>query len=294
MDGSGYVTSDGRFLPRVSNILSETEPVWRKERLQMWKDKQVREGKCTNEARVIGTAVHALRSIYLLDGINPLECLSDFDHLLDPVRAYPEGEAKAIAYFEGLLPALTNWNREKHFWCEKPIDGNTKYLYTDPLTGEVGGRLWSDALGFAGCPDDIGHYLLNGAEKLVICDYKTSKRPYVTLPPNRLPLERQPKRNSKEWREFESGYEAYHKCCLQLGAYWIAAKEQFGFDADLMMLICLKDRVQRFTLTQEQKLKAVSGFKRRLQQYKSIEVKRDCKDSSSEEKISQIAEIVTH
>jgi hypothetical protein len=260
-----YPTPCGKY-PRVSSILDSTMSVKQRAALQNWKtkDKAARqEAKSKGEhypapANFRGSTVHRWREIFLKTGNMPTS--KDLD--LSQISTSEVGQ-----YFNPLVSVIKLWDPLRHIWCEGPMNQDDsafhKFLYVD-RNGETKARLWSDEYQYAGCPDDLGFYKkINPTTgeiewRLTLCDLKTSEKLYYSS---------YPEAGEQDWHLRRTGYQKFDKCCLQLGAYWLMVKEQLDLDPDLMMIVATPGRTQRFTLSPIQKRKAISGWKKRLDQY---------------------------
>ena len=206
-----YDVPDGRggqlALPGATSVLSHDAPAEERERLALWRQKEIDEGRDPDAAAKRGTAVHAVledvvRGIPLPD----LQTCEDSE-----VLRYASGMDVHLAGYDSFLwnerPLVRGW---EHCWSEAGPDGHRL------------ARVWSTLWGFAGTPDLLGRHRcgLN-----ILGDFKTSTRPYFRCSGRSVP----------EYKRI--GYLKYKKTVRQLCAYRLAMMEMFDIQIDALQII---------------------------------------------------------
>jgi hypothetical protein len=176
----------------VTSIIEATAPVSERAALEKWAEKQKKRGKPTSakDAQERGTAVHALRVLYLeakergdsTDIMDLIALLKIADKGADFIQ-------EVYDLFIQLVPYYDNYG--DIFWLEKPTahllriePGAKKYLSKDE-NGEERGFLSHPDFAYAGCPDDIVVLNYKGEPTITLNDLKTSKRAYRRDRPQR-------------------------------------------------------------------------------------------------------------
>lgn len=145
---------NGKRLPSVTTVLSNTETEKSKKALAQWiKNNPDQSGK----AAIRGTAIHEACENFIRG--KPIDIPEEY-------AAFWNGMDEYLAWFDHII------------WSERPLLPEWQHLKTPD--GDLA-FVWSEEHGYAGTPDLLG--TIGGVN--VIADYKTSNGPYRTSFPKR-------------------------------------------------------------------------------------------------------------
>jgi hypothetical protein len=222
-------------VPGVTSILSRTDSKESKDRLESWKQRQLKAGKDPDAGRKRGSIVHELLEGWIRGEPN-------LEHEEHPETGTP------ISYATGMEQHLEEY--DSFLWSERPLVRGWEHCWSErDREGERIARVWSSIWGFAGVPDVIGRCgNINSLD-----DFKSSERPYVRCV------------GAPVADHQKTGYLKYKKTVKQLCAYKLAIEETLGIEIHRIRIIVglpQTNNSQIFTVSPTEIAQETEAFKK--------------------------------